>query len=314
MGIDLCCIVKNRFTDRRNPEACAEFIDETIENLTKKYCVEEGAFDFEYHNYGGTFNTFALTTSLWDIVEIRLCVGMWHIMSAVHYCQLFFKGQYWRLLMEEIADALGEKELWLCDENHTYNMTHLPDDIDYVSFDEWHSCVTSNKEEFQNGVIPDYPTAAVLRTPEDKFYPSLGAYHDTTTFYLNRLKEHSKIPEGMTPIGNGVGIFTPMKKDGKLYLVNKYSKSILTNGPIDAYEDCLNSAGFVIIKNGKRILVDLLGNIMSEPTAKPFYWEWGKCQGIQDWPPEIIVKNDGLKKKWHTDSKTGLMTEISTNK
>lgn len=193
MGVDLSCIVKNRFTDRRNPEACAEFIDETIEQLTKKYCVSEGTFDFEYHNYGGTFNTWAIKSKIWDIVEIQLCVGMWYIMVAVHYCQLFFKGQYWRLLMQEIANALGEKELWLCNEN--YDPSNFAD-IDNVSFDEWYSCVSSDTEVCNNGIIPDYPTAAILRIPNNKFYPSLPVYHDTTNFYLRRLEEKSETISG----------------------------------------------------------------------------------------------------------------------
>lgn len=76
MGIDLSCIVKNRFTDRRNPEACAGYIGETIEKLTNRYCVKEGAFDFEYHNYGGTFNTFSIKTGLGILLKfsyVKVC-------------------------------------------------------------------------------------------------------------------------------------------------------------------------------------------------------------------------------------------------
>lgn len=116
----------------------------------------------------------------------------------------------------------------------------------------------------------------------------------------------------MKPVGLGIGVFTPMKKDGNLYLVNTSSKSILTNGPIDAYEDCLNSAGFVIEKDGKKILVDLLGNIMSEPTTGSFYWEWDHTYRPTDDTQSIIIKNEKLPNVWLINGRTGAMTEIST--
>lgn len=317
MGIDLSCIVKNRFTDRRHKKVCEEYINETIEKLSKKYCVGKDVFRMEYDDYDG-FYTYSIVTEMWDIMRLQLCIGMWHIECGVHYCQLFFKNQYWRLLMQEIADALGEKELWLCDENCTWNSAYLPHDIDETPFDEWYSCIASNIEGCKDGVIPDYPTAAVLSTPENEFFDSMKAYHDTTNLYLRRKEEQYSSLEGFKPLGMaGVGaFFIPMEKDGKLYLVNQENKNVLTNKPIDTYEDVLNSSGFVVVQNGKRILFDIIGNQMSEPTSERFYWKWDDSPigpGM-DWPPDIIIFNESETKKWRTNGKTGVMTEISTNK
>lgn len=315
MGIDLSCIVKSRFRDIKHKMACEEYINETIAKLSQKYCVGKGVFNMEYDDYNG-FYTYSITTEMWDIMRIQLCVGMWHIECGVHYCQLFFKDQYWRLLMQEIADALGEKELWLCDENCTWNSPYIPHDIARTSFEEWYSCISSNIDGCKDGVIPDYPTAAVLKTPKGEFFDSLKAYHDTTDFYLQKKKEHNDNLEGSKTLGMaGVGAgFIPMEKDRKLYLVNQETKKSLTKDPIDTYEDVLNSAGFVIVQKGKRILYDNFGNRMSEPTKEPFDWEWETSRDPLDWPPAIIIYNDGLQKKWRTDGKTGIMTEISTNK
>ena len=103
MGVDLSCIVRNRFTERNNKRACEAFIAETIEKLSAKYCVGKGVFNMEYDD---DYDDYSITTEMWDIMRIQLCAGMWHIECGVHYCQLFFKDQSWRLLMQEIADAL----------------------------------------------------------------------------------------------------------------------------------------------------------------------------------------------------------------
>ena len=132
MGVDLSCIVRNRFTERNNKRACEAFIEETIEKLSAKYCVGKGVFNMEYDD---DYDDYSITTELWDVMRIQLCVGMWHIECGVHYCQLFFKNQFWRLLMQEIADALGEKELWLCNEYCTWNTPYLAHDLAHTPFE-----------------------------------------------------------------------------------------------------------------------------------------------------------------------------------
>lgn len=315
MGVDLSCIVKNDFRDRKHKRACEDYINATIEKLSEQYCVEKDVFRMEYDESEGYY-LYSIVTDMWDIMSIQLCEGMWHIECGVHYCQLFFKDQYWRLMMQEIANALGQKDLWLCDEFCAWNSALLPHDIDETSFEEWYSCIANGIEGCKNGVIPDYPTASVLSTPEDEFYDSLEAYHDTTAIYLSRLKEQKDSLDGFKPLGMaGVGaFFIPVEKDGKLYLANTDTKSLLTKSPIDSYEEVLNHAGFVIVKNGKRILYDMFGNKMSEPTKGEFNWEWETSTIGNDWPPAIIISNDNLNKRWRTDGKTGMMTEISTNK
>ncbi len=310
MGVDLSCIVRNRFTERNNKRACEAFIAETIEKLSAKYCVGKGVFNMEYDD---DYDDYSITTEMWDIMRIQLCAGMWHIECGVHYCQLFFKDQSWRLLMQEIADALGEKELWLCDEYCTWNTPYLPHDLAHTPFEEWLSCISSNIKGCEDGVIPDYPTEAVLQRQNGESYPSYEAYHDTTNLYLTQKAEIDRQLNGFKVVGlDGVGCFIPVSKDGKLYLMNTETKELLTKGCIEEYEDTLNSAGFVVVQNGKRTLYDLRGHKMSQPTKEPFYWEWEQTDGPLVWPPDIIISSDDLNKKWRTDLRTGVMTEIST--
>lgn len=183
MGTDLHCIIRNHFTDRHNVQACRDFVNKTINKLTRLYGVGKDAFEVEYANYGGTFSSFAIQTNLWDIESIQLCIGMWHIETSYHYQQLFFKDQFWRLQLQEIADALGEYELWYCDEEYAWDSP--PNDIEFVSFQEWYSSVTSDMKGCNDGKIPDYPTARVLEVKET-LQDYLEAYHDTTHFFRRR--------------------------------------------------------------------------------------------------------------------------------
>lgn len=183
MGTDLHCLIKNRFTDRHNVQACRDFISETINRLTCLYKVDKDAFEVRFENYDGTFNSFVIETNVWDVERIQLCISMWHVETAVHYQQLFFKNQSWRLEMQEIANALGANELWYCDEEYAWEAPS--NSIEFISFKDWYSDVTSNMYGCKNGKIPDYPTTKVLEA-KGIFQDYLEAYHDTTYLFKNR--------------------------------------------------------------------------------------------------------------------------------
>jgi hypothetical protein len=309
MGVDLSCIIRNRFKDRSDNAACEKYLKETIDRLAKRCHVAPSNFQIEHEEYNG-WHTWAITTQLWDIARIHLCSGMWMIDCAVHYCQLFFKNQYWRLMLQEIADALGQKELWLCDEFCTDNSPFMPKEIDDMTFEEWKERIIANVEGCKNG-IPDYPTEEVMETPDNKFYSSLEAYHDTTEMYLQKIEAINLRIRGYKALGfSGVGKFIPMEREGELYLVNPNTKEILFDRPIEAYKECLNHAGFVVVKDGKNVLCDNSGNILSAPTDGEFDWRWEECKEIYTWEPAIIISNEELGKEWRYDCKTGITTEV----
>jgi hypothetical protein len=61
------------------------------------------------------------------------------------------------------------------------------------------------------------------------------------------------------------------------------------------------------VKDGKNILADMFGNIMSEPTRGEFSWKWDAADfGSLD----IVITNETLGKRWRTDDKTRRMKEI----
>ncbi|EGN57494.1 hypothetical protein Premu_2102 [Hallella multisaccharivorax DSM 17128] len=220
MGIDLSGIIKNDFRERKHRRACEDYVNATINMLTEKYHTSNDTFRLEYESYKDSFD-ISIETNMWDIMRLQLCDGMWHVEMGVHYCQVFFKNQYWRLQLQEIAEALGQKEFWICDENCTWNSPYIPHDIGETSFEEWYSCIASGIEGCENGIIPDYPMDEIMNTPDGKsFYPYLKAYHDTTNLYLVEKKRVSdKIKEGKLISLNGVGFgFYPVLIKDKLYL------------------------------------------------------------------------------------------------
>lgn len=116
---------------------------------------------------------------------------------------------------------------------------------------------------------------------------------------------------GFIPIAvDQVDKFLPMEKDGKLYLIHVKTKQALGGGPIESFEDNLNGVAFVIIKDGKRQLVSLNGKILSEPTVGKFTWRYEEgVYSAEDWPPNIIIENEKLDKRWYVNTKTGRIKE-----
>lgn len=107
-----------------------------------------------------------------------------------------------------------------------------------------------------------------------------------------------------------VGNFNPIEKDGKLYLINVRTKKVLGNSSIDSFEDNLNGVAFVIIKEGKRQLVSLNGKILSESTTGEFTWRYEEgAYSTENWPPNIIIENETLDKRWYVNTKTGRIKE-----
>lgn len=188
MGTDLHCIIRNNFTDRHNVPACREFINKTINKLAHLYGVDKCMFEVEFENYGGSFNSFSIKTTLWDVERVQLCVGMWHIETSFHYQQLFFKDQFWRFQMQEIADALGANELWYCNEDYVWESPS--NDMEFVSFQDWYSDIISSMEGCNDGKIPDYPTARVFEA-KNTLQDYLEAYHDTTNLFRSRQRSPS---------------------------------------------------------------------------------------------------------------------------
>lgn len=107
-----------------------------------------------------------------------------------------------------------------------------------------------------------------------------------------------------------VGNFIPLKKEGKLYLIHAKTKQVLGDAPIDSFEDNLNGVAFVIIKDGKRQLVSHNGKILSEPTVGEFTWRYEEgAYNAENWPPNIIIENEALDKRWYANKKTGRIKE-----
>lgn len=50
MGVDLSCIVKNDFRDRKHKRACEDYINATIEKLSEQYCVEKDVLEWNMTN------------------------------------------------------------------------------------------------------------------------------------------------------------------------------------------------------------------------------------------------------------------------
>lgn len=308
MAIYLSCIIKNNFYDRNNNKACEKYLNDTISRLSSLYGVGEGIFTKHCFLHEDGHYSYSMKSEIWNVMEIQLLNGMWHVDTTVNYTQAFFKDSYYRLLMQEIAYNLGEKDLWICDNYCTWDSPYLPDVLEETNFEEWYHYISNGINGNKKGKIPEFPTKTYVIDDTERYIIDYPAYHDRIDDYVNRLHKLKKEVKYFDPIAlTAIGYYAPMKKDDKLYLVNTINHDVLTNGPIDYYENCLNGAGYVVVKNGKNILVDYSGKILSGPTSGKFTWRWS---GTYD----IIIENHQLRKSWLRDYRSGLITEISTNK
>ena len=156
MGVDITHIVRHKFKDIQDINACKKYVINTAYKLKSQLhddvCVRRNdVAGKEIDNRGweatllnapkGTdIPEFSIRLNRYQ-VELILRNGFWQIESYFHYCHLFMVEHgrlYLREIISDIARVLGENEIWHAEEYYTWNGGA---EMEEVTFEEWLSIV-----------------------------------------------------------------------------------------------------------------------------------------------------------------------------
>ena len=118
MGIYIGCVFENGFHNRNDREASKAFLLETIYILKEHYKFNEDSFRIEMDEEN---DYYAIETdSLEEISSIALCDGIWSVGMSQKYELMFFSDYHYLDQLKEVAEVLGAKEMWICDDNQLW--------------------------------------------------------------------------------------------------------------------------------------------------------------------------------------------------
>jgi len=204
----------------------------------------------------------------YDVVSVNMYNGFWEIESAYRYSQYFSDdgtSTGVRNLFFSIARDLGCDDGYVCSEHCTWN----GESLERMTFEDW---IARMKERF--GEMREYTPAQKYGEPEGDF-PEV--FHDDFAECKAEFQEvETKLGE-MGYRANGIdricGQFLTASKEGKTYIVDSSTWTLLLPDPVDYYQD-MNTYAFEVMVGQKRVLFSSEGRKIFESDKGHFDWEW----------------------------------------
>lgn len=285
MGVDLSCMVKNRFHAMDDHEACMRYINETLELINNHYS-EKYIFDqLDYENF--QCNHIIRDDIDGLFMNMDLHNGFWHVELGYHYAQYFFKHLYLRQQLYELARMLGASDFWICEEYYSWNSRVVNLNDEKVDFDEW-------KRKVSDALGKPIPTLDIedVLNRDTYLYDSEVAYYDPCADYNEKLRVCEQ-EFGDYEIKNllSSGPCVLLEKAHQLFLLNTATKKFVTDGKIDDLMDIYGGYRFTVFRDGKSALFDRFGNQLSD--FDDGFFEWGLEQ-TPSWCFVFLNKQTGF--------------------
>jgi len=277
MGVDLSCMIRNRFHSKDNHEACMKYINETLELLNSHYSQHYIFDQFEYderYNYDAirVYQIIEKNEDTGIFMDLQLYNGFWHVELGYHYCQYFFKNLWLRQQLYELAKLLGEKEIWPCSEYYSWNSATVNLEDESIDFDTW-------KQQASKELGMPIPTLDIEEVLNCKyyFYDAEGVYFDPCSDYNEKMDVcESLFREYKIKNLLSCGPCVLLEKDNRLFLLNTKTKNFVIDDYIDELVDFYCGYRFYAVKDGKSALFDRFGNQLSKFDVGTFKMELGR--------------------------------------
>jgi len=259
MGVDISCMIRNRFHSKDNHEACMKYINETLDSLNGHY---SGQYRFDQYEFDDMQTYQIIENEEEDdlFMDLQLYNGFWHVEMGFHYCQYFFKTLWLRKKLYELARLLGESEIWPCSEYYAWNSAAVNLDDELIDFEMW-------KQQAAKGLGKPIPTLDIEDVLNCKyyFYDAEEVYFDPCLDYNEKVKVcESSFSEYKIKNLLSCGPCVLLEKDNRLFLLNTKNKKFVIEGSIDELVDFYGGYRFYVVKDGKSALFDRFGNQLSE--------------------------------------------------
>ena len=242
------------------------YIKALEERLLKKYGIQDR--DSMMSDNLDDENWLRFRFEPYDVVSVNMYNGFWEIESAYRYSQYFSDdgtSTGVRRLFFDIARDLGCDDGYVCSEHCTWN----GESLESMSFEDW---IARMKERF--GEMREYTPAQKYGEPKGDF-PEV--FHDDFAECKIELSDVETKVKELGYCANGIdricGRFLTASRDGKTYIIDSTTWSLLLPVPVDCYQD-MNSYAFEVTVGEKRFLFSSEGHKIFESDKGYFNWEW----------------------------------------
>ena len=275
MGVDVHILVRHDFYELDDYEKSEQFVKSTIDIIRQELYINE---DYEYFALYGYYDKaekwsqIEFTIPLFDIT-INLRKGYWDIWSGCHYCQVTNKINGRLHITDDafdIARALGQNEVWYCDEFI----------VDEFYTDTLNELLTAANERFG---ITEFPYLELMQY-EDNSFPEVAQFYHYSFSEINKefdelcvMCKNSK-PTCINRFGSG---FIRTVADGKINLINiPLSNPVFDNGFGNIQK--LIGPELICKKGGKVALFNSKAEQLTDFVVGNFEWERADYHPLDD--------------------------------
>lgn len=245
MGLDVHFVVRHNFYDLRDVKKCRKFAERTAARLKKALHIMAPAIVWADDTYINEESIVDCSVGL-PVYEVTLYLrrGHWMIHTGFRYSHVArHDGDYFwiREMAFDLTKAFGQKEVWYCDDNSSYEYDK--------TLDEWLEFMV---EKF--GRIPEYDEKDFYELTEEGYLSYEHFYHDSFGDYpkrFNRINRRVK-PNKLLGLDKIVRGYMRVQQGDGINLVHKDTYELFFDEPVeDIVPTTLHGSEFQIRRNGQ---------------------------------------------------------------
>lgn len=266
MSVTAEILVKHDFFELENYEKSEAFVKQTIDQVKQVLSINEDYDHFQlwgYFNEDNKWSDIQFNIPLLDL-SVHLKPGYWCIWTSSNFCQVTnkFKGRL-HIIDDafDVARALGQNEVWLCDE-------FIEQEFEENTLDEILTAVS------RRWSITEYSYSELMKNADNAYSTPARFYHYG---FAEVAAEFEELKVGCgesmpTNINRICGNYVRVVNDGKVNILDSEGKLVFEKGFDDIYK--IVGREFICKKGKKVALFGDGAKQLTDFVAGEFDWEW----------------------------------------